>query len=57
MLVQVFDEGGEGSDEGGVEIMLIADDGSGEEVELQVVHLFLAEQTQQFSGFILPPVG
>ena len=57
VLVEIFDEGGEGSDEGGVEIMLVANDGPGEEVELQVVHLFLAEQTQQFCGLVLAPIG
>ena len=57
VLVEIFDEGGEGSDEGGVEIMLVANDGPGEEVELQVVHLFLAEKTQQFGGLVLAPIG
>lgn len=40
-------EGGEGPQEGSVEVCLLGEYPSGEEVELQVVHLLLVEQAQQ----------
>ena len=57
LLVVVFDEGWEGANEGRIEIVLVWEDSPAEEIELEIVHLSLVEEAEQFGGLILFPIG